>query len=191
MSRIRRFRSFARHPLEQAEDVRRRRGREQTPVWLGFENGRDRVRRGFAGERRLPGQHFEQHAPEGPDVGSLVHRLPPGLLGAHIGGGSEDGAFDRGALNRRRECRVVGDRLRQPEIEDLHHAVGCKLDVGRLEIAVNDSLFMRGVECVGNLLRDDEGLADRQRAALHALTQRLAFDPRRAMIGMRLNLGRP
>src|SRR5207247_8813090 len=112
-----------------------------------------------------------------PDVSSLVYRLPPGLLGAHIGGGSEDGAFDRLARNdRRRECRVVGGRLREPEVEDLYHAVGRNLDVGRLEIAVNDPFFMLGVECVCNLLCDDEGLADRKRAAPHALTQRLAFD---------------
>ena len=41
---------------------------------------------------------------------------------------------------------------------------------------MNDPFFMRGVEGVGNLLRDDEGLADRKRAAPHALAQRLAFD---------------
>src|SRR5574341_298557 len=35
---------------------------------------------------------------------------------------------------------------------------------------------MRDVECVCNLLRDDEGLADRKRAAPDSLTQRLAFD---------------
>jgi hypothetical protein len=35
---------------------------------------------------------------------------------------------------------------------------------------------MRDVEGVGNLLRDDEGLADRKRTAAHSLTQRLAFD---------------
>src|SRR5439155_6948764 len=70
----------------------------------------------------------------------------------------------------------VGGDLREPEIEELHDAVGSNLDVGRLEIAVNDPLFMRDVECVRNLLRDHEGLADRKRVAAHSLAQRLAFD---------------
>src|SRR5439155_2199340 len=88
-------------PLEQAEDVWRRRGRKHMPFGLGFENGRERVRHGLAGERRPAGQHFEQHATEGPDVSSLVYRLPTSLLGAHIGCRSDDGAFVRIARNGR------------------------------------------------------------------------------------------
>ena len=34
---------------------------------------------------RSPGQHLEQHAAEGPDVGPLVDGKPPRLLGAHVG----------------------------------------------------------------------------------------------------------
>ena len=44
---------------------------------------------GFAAERRPAGEHLEQHASEGPDVGALVDRLASGLLRRHVGRGTQ------------------------------------------------------------------------------------------------------
>ena len=51
------------------------------------------------------GQHLVQHAPEGPDVGALVHRQAARLLGTHVRGRADDRAVARpvasgGALDR-------------------------------------------------------------------------------------------
>ena len=64
--------------------------------------------------------------------------------------------------------------LGQAEVEDLHLAVGCELDVGGLEVAVDDALLVRLLEGLGDLLRDLEGLGDRDRPALQALGEVLA-----------------
>ena len=43
------------------------------------------------------------------------------------------------------------NRLRQAEVEDLHHAVRRDLDIRRLQIPVNDALLVGGVERLGDL----------------------------------------
>ena len=40
----------------------------------------------------------------------------------------------------------------QTEVEDLHLAVGCDLDVRGLEVAMNDAVFMGFFEALGDLL---------------------------------------
>ena len=67
-------------------------------------------------------------------------------------------------------------RLRQPEVEHLDRAVRRDLDVGRLEIAMDDALLVRGVERVRDLPRDRQRLVERQRPLRHAIGERLAFD---------------
>ena len=98
-------------------------------------------------KRGSPREHLVEHAAERPDVGALVDRLPARLLRAHVGGGPEDQPFARAADRHRRRLRrdpvagvVTGDRFRQAEVEHLHDAVGRDLDVGRLQIAVDDAL---------------------------------------------------
>jgi hypothetical protein len=53
--------------------------------------------------------------------------------------------------------------LGQTEIQDLDCTVGFDLDVARLEIAMDDTLFVRGFKCARNLLRDTQCFAQRQR----------------------------
>ena len=43
-------------------------------------------------------------------------------------------------------------RLREAEVEHLHRAVGADLDVGGLEVAVDDPLLVRRLERLGHLL---------------------------------------
>ena len=107
-----------------------------------------------------PGEHLVQHAAEGPDIGPLVDDLAARLLRAHVGGGAED---DPRAGARRSshvgDCvgsGAPGSRvpdLRQAEVQHLDHAVGRDLDVGRLQIAMDDPLLVRRFERVGGLPR--------------------------------------
>ena len=54
-------------------------------------------------------------------------------------------------------------RLGQAEVQHLHGAVRPHLDVGGLQIAVNDALLVRRFERFGDLLRDRQRLVDRDR----------------------------
>src|SRR4029453_8295397 len=84
--------------------------------------------------------HFEQAASQRPDVGPLVARLATRLFRAHVGRGPENDARRRhrgarygrghreaGHILRSRAGSLI-DRLRQPEVEHLHGAVGSDLD---------------------------------------------------------------
>ena len=131
----------------------------------------------------LPGQHLVQHAAERPDVGALVDRLPARLLRAHVRGGAENDALARPAdasssataSDRRR--RVARHRFRQAEVEDLHDALGRDLDVGRLQIAVDDPFLVRRVERVRDLRRDRQRLVERNGTLRDAIRQRRSLPP--------------
>ena len=75
----------------------------------------------------------------------------------------------------RRTARLCAS-LGQAEVEHLDGAVGPDLDVGRLEIAMNDALLVRGFERLGDLPRDRERLVERERPARDAVGERLALD---------------
>ena len=68
------------------------------------------------------------------------------------------------------------ERLRQTEVQHLHHAVGAHFDVGGLEIAMDDALLVRGFEGFGDLLRDRKRLIDRNRPLRDAVGQRRPLD---------------
>ena len=103
----------------------RRRGRQRRPVRLALEDLRDRVRDRVARKRHAPGQHLVEHAAEGPDVGALVDRQAARLLGAHVGGGADDGALaplpHRPAVRwSGRATTIAADGLGEAEVENLH-----------------------------------------------------------------------
>ena len=70
---------------------------------------------------------------------------------------------------------MVGE-LRQPEIQHLDRTVGSHLDVGRLEIAVDDPLLVRRFEGLGDLLRDRPRLVYRDRTLPDSIGQRRPLD---------------
>ena len=70
----------------------------------------------------------------------------------------------------------VGDRLRQPEVQQLHAAVRAHDDVAWLEVAVDDSLLVRGAERLRDLSCDLERVREAKRAAREAVVKRLALD---------------
>ena len=79
------------------------------------------------------------------------------------------GDCDRLASRRRSRRRL--HRFRQAEVEHLHRAVGADLDVGGLQIAVDDPLLVRRFERLRDLLRDRQRLVERDRAARDPLRQ--------------------
>jgi hypothetical protein len=66
--------------------------------------------------------------------------------------------------------------LGQAEIEDLDLAVGCQLDVGGLEVAVDDALLVGFFEGLGDLFRDPRGFIDGNRAAPLSFREIFAAD---------------
>jgi hypothetical protein len=144
--------------------------------------------------RASAGQHLVEHDAEGPDVRALVGRPSFRLLRRHVRRGSDHHPRDRACLavavakaGRAREGRRVQrggtevppyargiDRLSEAEIEHLHGAVVAHLDIGGLQIAVNDAALVSLFDGVRDLARDAERLLHRQRAAADALGEILA-----------------
>ena len=62
--------------------------------------------------------------------------------------------------------------LRYPEIQHLDLSVGSDLDVGRLQIAMHNPLFVRRFQCADNLFRNRYGLVDRNRASHNPVGKR-------------------
>jgi hypothetical protein len=177
---------------EQRHDRYRCRGRQRRPVRCAREHGSQGVADRLAAEERAARQHLVEHAPERPDVGALVHGAAARLFGRHVRGGAEDhpvrrhrrGARDGGRVGERRRALPAGcprggggiERLRQPEIQHLHGAVGPHLDVRGLEVAVDDAGVVGGFERFGDLPRDRQRLVGRHRTARDALSEILAVD---------------
>ena len=63
-------------------------------------------------------------------------------------------------------------RLGEAEVEHLHRAVGADLDVGRLQVAVDDPLLVRRLERFGDLPRDRQRFIDRHGPVRDAIGQR-------------------
>ncbi len=168
---------------QDVRDGRRRRRREEAEVDLARQDGREDVADRLAVEETLPGQHLEEDDAEGPDVRPAVDRLAAGLLGRHVGRRAEEdsrlrrvGREGGGVLDLRgRGARRV-HRLGEAEVEDLDLSVGRELHVGGLEVAVDDPLLVRGLERLGDLPRDGEGLVERERAALQPFGEVFALD---------------
>ena len=86
------------------------------------------------------------------------------------------GTGDRRRLGRTGWRRVVGQRFRQPEVEHLDGAVRPDLDVGGLQIAMDDPLLVRRFERVGDLPGDRQRFVERERAACDPVGERRPLD---------------
>jgi hypothetical protein len=153
----------------------RRSDRQRVEIDLVLEHRRQDVGHRLALEELAAGEHLPQHHAEGPDVGPAVSRLARGLLGRHVGRRAENQARRRGVAGhggRQRQARVavIGlPRLGEPEVQHLDRAVGTELNVGRLEVAVDDPLFVCRLQRLRDLPRDGHRLFERNRSALDAL----------------------
>ena len=68
------------------------------------------------------------------------------------------------------------DGFREPEVEHLHRAVVADLDVGRLQIAMDDAQLVRGFQGLRDLLRDRQRVGQRDGPMRDALRERLPLD---------------
>ena len=71
-------------------------------------------------------------------------------------------------------ARAGIDRLGQTEVENLDRAVRSQLDVGRLQIPVNDAGVVRGFKRLGNLAGNGDGFVNRDRSAGDAVGEGVA-----------------
>ena len=125
------------------------------------------------------GDHLVQHHAERPDIGALVHRLPAGLLGSHVGGGAEDETRLRGVHREGWRVHRVGidmttllDGLREAKIQNLDHAVRTQFDIRGLQIAMDDPVIVCRLERAGDLTCNCAGFVQRHRPTRDTLGER-------------------
>ena len=121
-------------------------------------HGVQRVEERLALENSLARQQLVQHGAEAEDIRPHVRGFALRLLRRHVRRRPKHRAGDR----PRRIIGAFRQDLREPEVEQLraarrHH------DVGRLQIAVQDALRVRGVQRVGHLRGDLQHLTQRHR----------------------------
>ena len=87
-------------------------------------------------EGNLPRQHFIQHDSQRIDVGFFVHIAASGLFRRKVVHRSHDGS---GLVGRYRRC---ADGFGNAKIRDLRYAVGGNQYIVRLDIPVDDLIFM-------------------------------------------------
>ena len=122
----------------------------------------------LAGERRLPCEHFEEHAAERPDVGALVDglapvpaqgsctpRVPRITPACVIAGEVNVGEFDSPAPSLLATGSIA---FASPKSSTFTVPSARHLDVGGLQIAMDDALLVRRFECFGDLPRDRQRL---------------------------------
>ncbi|MFT3769709.1 MAG: hypothetical protein QM820_30090 [Minicystis sp.] len=127
-----------------------------------------------AGERTAAGDQLEEHDAEGELIGARGDPLLAAhLLRRHVRGRA-DGHAHRG------ERRLAGG-ARDAEIDELGAetagAVLEEVDVGRLDVAVDDADVVERGEAAGDLRGDVERLGDGEAPALLPAREVLAFEP--------------
>ena len=122
-------------------------------------------------------QLIQQNA-ERENVGSAIRRLTADLFRRHIRRRARRTSSVAAVHDGRRLVDGVGVRQarRQPEVHDLDVPVFGEHHVRRLEVAVNDTPLVRGVERLGDLFRHAQGLTEPQRPAAQPPFERLAAD---------------
>jgi hypothetical protein len=143
-----------------------------------LQNRAHRVGGRGAVERPLARQHFVENRAQAENVGARVERLAPDLLRRHV---------SRRSHHQARFCAAVGGshqvfRTRihlgefgQPEVENLQPPIFRDEQVLRLQVAVQNSFFVRCRQPVGHLHGIVKRLALGNRPALEPVAQGFAF----------------
>lgn len=157
-------------------------GGQGVPIGFGLDHRREDVRCGFAAEGQLAGEHFVEHTAKRPNIGALIDGFALGLLGRHVGGGAQDHAGlgghagEGGGIRNVRRGGMVVERLGESEIEHLDHAAVGDLDVGGLEVAMDNAAPVSVLESLANLTGDGQRVVHRKRTGVKALGQGNTFD---------------
>ena len=121
---------------------------------------RDRYRR-LAGVRQLAGQHLIEHDAEAVEIGRFVHFVLLRLLRRDV----VDAAHHQPRLGQRH--RLLRDGARDAEVGELDDVVFGDEDVGRLDIAMEQTLAV----CVGEAACDLRRVVDRDRLGEAAVSR--------------------
>ena len=143
-------------------------------------DGGHRLGRGFSREGPTAREHLVEDRAERKNVRAMVRGLAAHLLGRHVADRSHDRArLGRGDGGRglRAVARAAGD-AGEAEVENLDVTGFRHEDVLGLQVAVDDSLPVRGRQAVGNLDAVLDGLPDGQRSGREP--RRAASRPRAA-----------
>jgi hypothetical protein len=158
--------------------------RKRAPVNVLTQYCGERVGHVVTLERAPAGQHLVKRRTESPDVHAPVDRVAFDLFGRHERRSTENhpgpghgrrgdcGRFRNGRNSRLTVNALYLDELRKPEVEDLDHAIRSHFDVGGLEVAMNDSLFVGGFERLGNLLRYGQSVIEQDRPLCDPIRER-------------------
>lgn len=132
------------------------------------------------------GEHFVENGAKGKDVRAMVDGLSAHLLRGHVADGAHDhaglGAAGHGCPGVLGLFRTLR-QLRQAEIENLDAAIAGDEEIFRLEVAMDDGLFVCGCESTGDLHALVDGFPNRQGTGPQQLTQRAAFEQFRDQVG--------
>jgi hypothetical protein len=128
--------------------------------WGALENGIEDNTGSFAAKGQRAGDHFIQDHAEGKEIGAGIQLLAANLFGGHVGDRTE-GAAGAGevlgidflgsqgiAIGGR---PIDGGELGQTKVEDFGMAPGSNKNIGRLDVAVNDTFGVGRIESVGDL----------------------------------------
>ena len=183
------LRMFIEAALQEIRKPRVEVRRQGIQIGIARQHGRHHVRHALALERLAAGQHLVQHAAERKHVAAMIGGKSLRLFRRHVRRRAEDHACLRRHHAQRRgmrravragltgpDGRLVRHRLREAEVGDFHLVVRRDLDVGRLQIAMDDPFFVRGFERLHDLMADLQRLFDWHGAALQALGQRFSLD---------------
>ncbi len=130
-----------------------------------------------------PRGYLVHHKTERVKISARVHGLAFQLLRSHVANCADEEAGFRGECGRvRSRCANAYPRSQGPEkfgqakIEDLDLAAGCHEEIRWFDIAMDDSLRMRGVQRVGNLCTDVQKPGRVERPFADVILERLAFE---------------
>jgi hypothetical protein len=124
----------------------------------------------------VAGGHLVKDDTEGEDVGARVQVFAPRLFRGHVGhrahrrAGTGQGILHVLRLGvRAGDGRAVFQQLGETEVEDLGVAARGDEDVGRLDVAVDDTAGVRGVQRIGDL----DGQVDQATGRLRRMSSAL------------------
>ena len=170
--------------VQEDREHRRDASWQRIPVGLPFDHSRQCRGHIVPGEWLPAGEHLVENRTKRPDVRALVDGLALGLLRRHIRGGPDHHAHlccrgrqtDRRRHRHVRVDRVRLERLGQAKVQHLDGPVLPHLDVCGLQIAVDDTRLVCGLQRLGDLLSDGERVIQRERSLADPLSQGRSFD---------------
>ena len=138
----------------------------------------------FSAKGQDAGGHLVEHYAEGEKIGASVEFLAAQLFRRHVGNGADGGAgtSEVKSADIRESLRIAAGgaggagNFRQPEVENLGVAAIGNEDVRRLNIAMDDSPDVRGIESIGHFNREREQALELHGPAVDQMFQRLAAE---------------